>query len=274
MTEPVDGAFARALDFQRGTLELIAAEVTPIERGWLVRQPSLPMVWSVNQVQVAEPIDYAEALALAEEHLAELPYRHIVVDHEASGEGLEELFRAAGWRVDREVTMALTGEPDREVDTARVIEPSEQGALALMRRWTSEGPELKLKGEPLRQVVESSRLSWLARRATRLGVIGRDGALAAITMLYSDGTVAQVEDVYTIPGERRQGYARTTVTHAASLAVRAGHQLTFIIADDNDWPMQLYGRIGFEPVGRAWSFHRDIGGSAGAAGATSAPRRA
>ena len=33
------------------------------------------------------------------------------------------------------------------------------------------------------------------------------------------------------------------------------------MADDNDWPKQLYARLGFEPVGRAWVFHRGPGAS-------------
>jgi hypothetical protein len=259
MATPIDDAFARALEFERGTLGLVAETVSPIEGGWLILQPSLPVVWSVNQVRVARPIDYAEAVALVDEHLEDLPYRQLAIEDQASGETLEQSFRADGWRVDRNVTMALAREPDRALDIGRVIEPGEEEALALMRRWSVEDPELKLSGDPLRQVVEFSRLSWRAREALRLGVAGGNGALAAITALFSDGRVAQVEDVYTIPEERRRGHARAAITRAASLAVDAGHELTFIVADDEGWPKQLYAEIGFEPVGRVWLFHRDVG---------------
>jgi len=255
----IDAAFARALEFERGTLELLAETVSPIEGGWLILQPSLPVVWSINQVRVARPIDYAEAVALADEHLGDLPYRQLAIEDQASGEALEQAFRADGWRVYRNVTMVLAREPPRDVDTGLVVEPSEDEALALMRRWSAEDPELKLSGDPLRQVVEFSRLSWRARRAVRLGVAGRDGALAAITALFSDGVMAQIEDVYTVPEERRQGHARAALTRAATLALDADHELTFIVADDNDWPKQLYAQIGFEPVGRVWLFHRDVG---------------
>jgi hypothetical protein len=33
-------------------------------------------------------------------------------------------------------------------------------------------------------------------------------------------------------------------------------ELLFIVADDNDWPKDLYARLGFEPVGRTRAFHR------------------
>ena len=248
----------RALDFQRGTVELVAQEFRPIEQGWVVRCPRLRLVWSLNHVRVARAIDYAEAVALVEEHLGDLPYRQLVVEHQRSGELLEQTFREDGWQVDREVTMVLRGPPDGDHGTEMVIEPGEEGTLALMRRWTAEDPDLKLSGEPLAQVVEASRLSWRVRNAVRLGVLGGDGSLAAITMLYSEGTVAQVEDVYTVPEERRRGFARAAVTRAVSVAQSNGHELTFIVADDNDWPKHLYARIGFEPVGRVWLFHREV----------------
>ncbi len=85
----IDGALARALEFQRQTTALGAEEFTQIDEGWLVRSRSLPLVWSLNQVRVTQPIEFDEALALAERHLVELPYRQLVVEHEASGIRLE-----------------------------------------------------------------------------------------------------------------------------------------------------------------------------------------
>jgi predicted GNAT family acetyltransferase len=61
---------------------------------------------------------------------------------------------------------------------------------------------------------------------------------------------AWVEDVYTVPDARERGYARTLVTHATAIARSERKGLTFIIADDDDWPKNLYSRIGFERVGQ------------------------
>jgi predicted GNAT family acetyltransferase len=61
--------------------------------------------------------------------------------------------------------------------------------------------------------------------------------------------------VYTIPQARGRGYARALVSHAAAEAWKAEHELSFIVADDNNWPKQLYRRIGFEPLGRTWLLH-------------------
>jgi GNAT superfamily N-acetyltransferase len=259
MSSVPEGAWDRALEFQRHTIAMVAEECRPIEEGWLIRTPSLPMVWSANEVRVSRPIRFSDALALVERHLADLPYRQLVVEHEPSARRLEHEFRAQGWKVEREVTMVLVRPPDRDVDIGDARDVDDEAALTLMARWAAEDPDLNLSREDLRQVVEHSRQSWKVRRARCLGVIGDDGGLAAITTLYSDGTIAQVEDVYTVPEERRRGFGRALVTRAASLARQGGHELTFIVADDNDSPKELYSKVGFEPAGYSWLFHREVG---------------
>jgi ribosomal protein S18 acetylase RimI-like enzyme len=253
------GAFTRARDFLRGTLELVVDEVEAIDGGWASRAPSLPLVWAANQVRVSQPIEYDEALALVERHQRGLPYRQLAVDHEASGRRLERAFRADGWEVGREVIMALARPADRDVDTGAVIAAPEGEALALVRRWLAEDPDLDETEESLDQLGEFNRLTWRARNARRLGVLDRDGSLAAVTMLYSDGDVAQVEDVYTVPEARGRGFARAMVTHAVSLARQGGHELVFIVADEDDWPKRLYEKVGFEAVGLVREFHRKHG---------------
>lgn len=251
-------AFERALQFQRATLALVADELTPIDEGWVIRSSALPDVWSINAVWVRRPIEYETAIDLAGRHLNGLTYRHLIVEHEATGEGLSAEFRSRGWDVSREVVMALARYPDQISGAPVLVEADEDGALALMRRWIKEDPELEVTPEGLEQLREFARLTWRARRARRLGALDAEGALAAITMLYSDGAVAQVEDVYTVPDARGRGFAHALVTRAATLARGAGHGLVFIVADDDDWPKELYRRRGFEPVGRTWVFHRNL----------------
>jgi len=250
-----EGALARALDFQRQSMALVGAELTRIPEGWVARTPSLPLVWGFNHVAVTVPITAADARALAERHLGDLPYRQVVVE-DPGGEAVAGALHAEGWRVDRNIGMVLDRDPDRELDTSMVIEAPEGAALELMRDWIGEEEEVRRDPRVHAQAVESCRLIWQARRAQRLGVLGRDGALAGITMLYSDGVVAQVEDVYVVPSERGRGLGRALVTHAAVLAVDAGHEFVFIFGDDEDWPPQLYRAVGFEPVGRTWVFDR------------------
>jgi len=46
------------------------------------------------------------------------------------------------------------------------------------------------------------------------------------------------------------------VLSAAAAARDAGAGLVFLLADQDDWPRHLYGRLGFDPVGPEWEFLR------------------
>lgn len=58
----------------------------------------------------------------------------------------------------------------------------------------------------------------------------------------------------THPDHRGRGYASAVVLRAVHEALGAGNDLVFLVADDEDWPKLLYERLGFEPLGRRWSF--------------------
>ena len=235
----------------------LADDISAIPEGWVIRSRSMPLVWALNHVRLRQPVEFREAVELADLHLRDRPYRRVEVEDEAQGARLESEFRAGGWRVERTVTMVHNREPDRDVDTAAVFEAPGNAVLELFTRWLREDWGEDPGAEP--QLAEHWRRQWQLRNATLLGVRGRSGELAATTSLFSDGTIAQVEDVYTVPDERGQGFARSLVTRALQLAADRGHELTFIIADDHGWPQALYRRLGFDPVGRTWTFHREGG---------------
>jgi GNAT superfamily N-acetyltransferase len=244
----------RVLAFILGMLVRTADEVRPIEAGWVARTPSLSRVWGVNAVIVRQRLSFEALVALADEQLSDLDYRQLAVENQHAGPELEDAFRAAGWKVDREVLMVLSTRPDREADTTVVIDADEASVLELMRRWHAEGRDVG--ADELAQLVDYSRREASACGDRLLGVRSGDGRLVAAAKLRSDGRTAQVEDVYTVPEARGRGYARALVSHAAALGRQAGHDLVFITADGYDWPQLLYGRIGFRPIGGRWLFHR------------------
>jgi GNAT superfamily N-acetyltransferase len=248
---------ARALAFERDTLALVVDEVRRIDQGWVIRAPSLPEVWVFNNVWLDTVVGYFEAVELCRRYLPDSGFDQLFIEDYGAGERLADSFRRDGWEVDVDVRSVLTGRPDRRVETEAVIEADEEQALDLMARWMREDETIHLTEAGARQLREGNRLTWRARGARRLGICDQAGRLVALTLLYSDGRIAQVEDVYTVPEARGRGYARMLVTRAIDLALQAGHELTFIVADDHDWPKQLYRKLGFEPVGRSWLFHRD-----------------
>ncbi len=162
------------LEHLRRTLEFTAEEMRPIGPGWLVRSPSLPLVWTLNQIRIREPANFGDVVALVKKYRAELPYRHIVVEDGSPGQRLEDAFGAAGWRVDREVLMTLAEAPDRDVDTSTVTKLSEKQMLALMRRWNAEDhPDISVDG--LDQLEEYSRREGRLWKEQRFGIVDEEG---------------------------------------------------------------------------------------------------
>jgi GNAT superfamily N-acetyltransferase len=253
---PASEALQTALAFLRRTAELACDDARALETGCVVRSPSLPQVWGLNHLRLFGFTTYEQAVALAEEHLADLPYRQLVVEHEDSARRLEEPLGADGWTFDRDVLMALARPADRDADVDEVVEIHEDAASGLMRQWVSDDP--KMTADALDQVVEATGREARVRAGRSLGIRDETGELVAMTKLYSDGVTAQVEDVYTAPAWRNRGCARRLITRAIALAHEAGHELVFIEADDNGWPKQLYSRLGFDPIGRIGVFHRDV----------------
>lgn len=252
--QPAD-ALARALAFMRDAVTKTADRVRSIEAGWVVLTPSLPAVWVLNQLRVAEPLPFEEIVRLADRHLAATGYRQVAVEDQETGPALERAFATAGWRVDRELLMILSAGSERTADTGLVIDAGEDEVAEIMTRWHDDGRNLP--AEELSQLTEYSRREARVCADRLLGVRSGDGQLVAVTKLRSDGRTAQVEDVYTAPEARGRGFATALVSHAIALARGAGHELVFIVADATDWPQLLYGQLGFRPLGRLWQFHRD-----------------
>lgn len=254
LASPTSQSLDRVLEFVRAVLVRTVEEARAVPVGLVVRTPSLPAVWSANQLRVTESLDFREMTDLADEELAGLGYLDIALEHQASGPALEQVFRSGAWKVQRDLLMTLSGEPDRPTDTGVVVDAGEDETMEMMNRWYGE--------DPGPNPIERTQLVEYTRRETGvygdhlLGVRSSDGQLVATTKLRSDGHTAQVEDVYTVPEARGRGYARALVSRAVEVARQTGAELVFITADDNDWPKLLYTRIGFRAVGHVWHFHR------------------
>ena len=83
-----------------------------------------------------------------------------------------------------------------------------------------------------------------------------DGGVAGLCELYVVEGVAQIEYVDTLAEFRGRGIARNVVSRAVAEARAAGADLVLIEADLADWPMEFYRRLGFDEIGRSWSFTR------------------
>jgi len=76
-----------------------------------------------------------------------------------------------------------------------------------------------------------------------------DGEVVSYTDLYQDGAEAQIEDVGTLNEHRGRGYASAVVLAAIAEARKTGAEFVFLVADYEDWPKELYRRLGFDELG-------------------------
>ena len=91
---------------------------------------------------------------------------------------------------------------------------------------------------------------------TRAFAVMADGTAASWCVLYEEDGIGQIDDVVTVGRHRRQGYGKAVVQTAVAASLESGNELTFLVADDDDWPKDMYARLGFEPLGRRFEFTR------------------
>lgn len=223
--------------------------------GTALLRPELPNVWSLNYLLAERELDIATAQALADEAddllgSAGLGHRKIEVLDGEAGRRLAPQFRRLGWHVEHDLVMPHRRPPDRETETSTV---EEVDAEALTPTWM-EGMRRDFAGKEdvVRQLVEHKRL--LAEDGARFFAARANETIAAYCDLYSDGRTAQIEAVMTLERFRNRGLARAVVTAALWAARGAGHDLVFLLADDADWPKQLYDKLGFDVEGSVYEF--------------------
>jgi ribosomal protein S18 acetylase RimI-like enzyme len=249
----------RAFAFLLETYRRRAERVEPFPWGELVVTPSLPKVWDANFAVASRWDGDASKLARAVDHAqrgAGFAHRRTVLTGGELAGRLWPEISTAGWEfASRYLVMAQRREPDRPADeTIEILGVGEVDWATGRRRMfdeegQSEDPEL------VRQLLKLDRRLAAAMEVRHLAAIV-DGEVAAFTGLYLEGTVAQIEDVATLPEHRGHGLARAVVLAAAAEARRAGAELVFLVADADDWPHQLYTRLGFDPIGCEHVFGR------------------
>ena len=236
--------------------------IEPVDGGFAALTPSLPRVWSANYLMFERPgMDAERMAAICEQVLSDLgmDHREICVMAPEEGVRLEPDFKRMGWEVDRDLFMVLRSDPDDrgKADGAvrRVTHPED-----LRRALLNEDEYLRAEGEEeLPEAVE--QLLEIERRLNpfagdRWFVADADGAPASAARLLARDGIGQVEDVATLASARNRGLARATVLAAIEASREDGNELTFIVARADDWPKDLYQRLGFEPIGTLFSFRR------------------
>jgi GNAT superfamily N-acetyltransferase len=214
-----------------------------------------PSMWDRNLIYVDDVTQPFAALAGdAEETLRDLPHRMIIIDADAEAHVADA--RAAGWAVERHVAMVARRPPDDPQPRQPVREvPGETLADARRRGFAAEDWARRDPGAVEHVLALAARVREVVTERAFASFAA--GEVAGVAYLYSDGDgIGQVEDVLTVPGHRGHGHARSVVLAAVAASRDAGHDVTFLWADDDDWPKALYAKLGFDVVGRRWRFRR------------------
>jgi N-acetylglutamate synthase-like GNAT family acetyltransferase len=255
---PAADDLALVAGFLREHAVRTAGRIEPLPWGVAVFNDELPRVWDLNVLWVAEVPHAltAEALAAAADRLqggAGLAHRHVLVTDEEGGGRIAAGMRARGWSVRRYVVMVHRGEPDRAADLSAVREVDEPTIRAFTEANLRADPG-GASEETIRQLLGQKRVA--AHAGARFFAVEVHGVVASGCDLYTDGRVAQIESVMTLPGHRNQGLSRAVVLRALAEARAAGHDVVFLLAEADDWPRELYARLGFQESGFTHVFTR------------------
>lgn len=252
-----DRDFVRAVAFERRAHEQLAPDVERLRYGLAFRDARLPFVFFANLLWVtvtsARAVSVEELVADADRALAAYEHRWVVVEHEPLWRTLDDGFSAAGWGSETHVYMAHRRVPDRPAQLDGVREVGADDILAAQDRFTQTQPWSI--GEAGRQVVEHHRRFGTLLDERCFAAYAGDDVCGYAKLRHVDG-IAQVEDVVVLAEHRGKGLGRLVTTAALVAGMALDPELLFIVADDNDWPKDLYARLGFEPVGRTRAFHR------------------
>jgi ribosomal protein S18 acetylase RimI-like enzyme len=243
---------ARIHRFER-EIELAGTEELPSPLGVAVLNDELPLRHDSNFLFLEHDADPETVIAEANRLLggAGRDYRVIMTFEEAIGRRLRPTFEQLGWRTQQRVFMAQRRAPEKLADLSVVTEVGQAALRPGRRRELLAQPW----GSPeLAEQLLDAKLALARRAQTRFFAVEIAGEIVSWTDLYVADGVAQIEDVATVRDHRGKGYATAVVLRAAEEGRSSGADLVFLVADDEDWPKVLYGRLGFDVVGRLFKF--------------------
>jgi ribosomal protein S18 acetylase RimI-like enzyme len=236
MTEDLARAYAF---LARG--DMYGGRTEPSSVGTAVYLDELPKRLDANYLRVDRG-----APAEIEAEAKRLERRMLFLPDTELGERVAPDLAERGWRVNRVTVMAQRREPEREADLGLVEEVAEEdlrparAELNAGRPWGS--PDVMAELFAGKHLI--GRLMEARFFAIRVG-----GEVVSYTDLYQDGPEAQVEDVGTLHDHRGRGYAKAVVLAAIAAARKRGAEFVFLVADHDDWPKELYRRLGFDELG-------------------------
>jgi ribosomal protein S18 acetylase RimI-like enzyme len=248
----------RAWEFECALQDSFARGRTEFELGTALFDDTLRRVYDANLVRFERGFDELtgdSVEAAADELQASLRHRKVVIPDERAGARIAEELKGRGWRYYTLVTMAYRGGGNAlPVSGDRAVEEVDPTTLRSARERALE--DGRRDAEARRQIVAFTEL-MAASAPTRLFAARADrDEIASFCALFQRDHAGQIDEVTTVDQYRRRGLAAAVVGAAVRASLDAGDELTFLVADEGDWPKEWYARLGFEPIGRRYELLR------------------
>jgi ribosomal protein S18 acetylase RimI-like enzyme len=245
---------ARAWRFEREMQDRCARSRRAFEYGTALFNDELGRVFDTNFVRFERGFDELTGdlvEAHADELQATLLHRKVVIPDERAGGRVAEELKERGWRYYTLVTLAYRGGPPRAARDAEEVDPTE--LRPARDRALDDG---RRDAEARRQIVAFTELMAAVGPTRLFAARGDRSEIGSFCALFQEDGVAQIDEVTTVEQYRHRGLARAVVHGALAASLESGAELTFLVADEGDWPKQWYERLGFEPIGRRYELLR------------------
>jgi RimJ/RimL family protein N-acetyltransferase len=232
-------AFRRALEKRSGE------RIVETEHGFAFLDDSTPDVYDANYLAVTGATAPATVLAKeADEALAGRHHRRVIVV--GGGAGLADDFAGLGYMTSPHLVLVHRRPADRIVKTTSVREVALEEILPARTEATLREP---WGDEEIADQLNRTKERTAATVPMRFFAVIAGGRVAGYCELRELGGVAQIEDVEVLDEFRGRGLGRALVQHALTEA-RARNDLVWLQALADDWPRELYARLGFDVVDR------------------------
>lgn len=228
----------------------VCNSIEPWEHGLVMRATQYPTYYDYNVIWVeGDPaLNADELIAIADEKLDGYEHRRLDFESSDAAAKVRGDLEAAGWLTTKLVWM-LHIEPLPPDSAAEVEEVAYDEILPMRHAWHDEDfPDVDG-----RTYIEYSREVAMTRDVRVIA--SREGdELVGFAQLERLEGVAEITQVYVSPEHRGNGRG-TAITSAAVDAAGDEGDL-WIVADDEDRPKELYGRLGFRPAWTSTEFLR------------------
>jgi GNAT superfamily N-acetyltransferase len=268
----VAGALERALAFERAMHGAVGRTVTaPWGQAFL--SPEIDrcydrnLLWAVGD---AGGIDAATLDAHADRLLGGhgMTHRRLLLEPPAEAR-LHDGLVARGYDAGRHVVLAHAGGPAPDVpEGVAVVEAGVDEVDAAVARDLLTDPDTEYGRDPRTRdhLLRHHRDYGPAGGAERRFAVRVGDDVVAWARLWRRGDEAQIEDVVCLAEHRGHGYGRAVVAGATRAALAEGTSLLFLVAEADDWPKDLYGRMGYAPAGEVGVYLRHDAAGVAAAG--------